>query len=223
MSQRKVRQSSEEVMAAREAMESKLPENVLPFSDLPDEEKAIEDEFNHAVSTAPERVEYEVEFDYEAVKLPDSDEFNEFLKDSMGENEGTPVETEAPDPTPAKEEPEPASIQVECPCCGAQILADSPEDAIQLCKCTGAKVLRQETEMNEKIDAQFGPESKARFGIEHTPDELMIMKLIAAYVAKRKIKAVTITLNGNDKAVFLIKKDATIVRHTRAIKAEDEV
>lgn len=192
---RQSRQSSEEVMAAREAMENALPENVTPMS-FPDPE------WDDA--PAPE----------ESIPAPTDEDIQNFLN----ADEGEAVAEQGPDP-----EPEALAIQVECPCCGAQIIADCPEDAIQLCKCLGAKTLRQESEMNDEVDKAFGPDSREKYGISHTPEELVILKLIGAYVAKRKVKNVTVKLNGGDDAIFMIKKDATVVKHRRTIKSEAEV
>ena len=217
MSQRKIRQSSEEAMAAREAMENALPENVTPIT-LPDPE------WDDA--PAPEEPSPEV---------TDEDIENFMAEQGQDEvQEGPDKEAEAPveDEAARRKREEynrmkecEVAAQVECPCCGAQIITTSGESAIDLCTCPGAKVLRQSGEMHEKIDMLFGPGSAKRYGfpMEHSDSERNIMKLIGSYVAQRKIKAVTITLENNDKAVILVKKDATVVRHTKATKAEAEV
>lgn len=159
--------------------------------------------------------------------------------DFAGAHEGSDApppdeDTSAPDEEPYDPEPvvvELTMYQLACPYCGKQQMIELQKgltdnqlrkEAVRGCDCVEAKLEQQGSTMHKKIDAMFGPDSVKAYGFseECTDQELSIIKMFGAEVVKRNIKAVTITLNNDDKAVIQIVKDATKVSHKETTKAE---
>lgn len=226
MSQRKVRQTSQEVMEAREKMEGALPDNVLPFAeDMMDEEAQATREMEEALKTLPNTIPTEDE------------ELNDFLTQSDVQPDVAPdPEPEAQSEKPAQPDPvvecsaEPTGSIATCPFCGTQIMVNITEatdkaledEAVKLCKCYQAKAVRNSSRMTEKVDLLFGAGSGKKYGFpeESDEDELNVIKQVGALVAQNHLKGVTMTLDNGDKAVIQNIKDNTVVRHTKATKAE---
>lgn len=214
MSQRRIRQTSDEVMAAREAMEASLPQNVTPMSAMNDTEAA-----EITGRAAFKALESAIDDAFGVDELPSEEALVEAAAEELPDNYEPVVMV---------------PYQGACYYCGKQQFVEYVEganpteeevntEATNRCDCPEAKLDQHGSTVGAKIDMLFGAGSK-QYGFidEHDAEETSLIKQVAYHVVSGMFKGVVITLENGDKATIITVKDTTKVRRNRAAKAELE-